>query len=525
MIRKPWSFGIAVCLMAAASGPALAQSTTEPPPRAQESPQDLQTPRQSPAGIPQPGGDVPSTAVHPPEKKVALEFTSLSLMRKKGIISQAEFESALKDMGDSLGARAGESLSLMLSKWSLTFYGFVEADMIWDSTQSLNEVPGNSQIARPDTYGGKNSRFMVGIRNSRFGFRARAPEYHKIRASANLEFDALGNQASTFTEAQTWTNPAIRVRHYNLRIETPIVDFLAGQYWSLFGWQAFYFPNTVEIMGLPAELFHRDIQFRVSKTIKTAPINIEIAAALVRSPQRDSGLPEGEGGVRLIVNKWTGMQTVNSTGTSIAPLSVGVSSTVRTYKLTQFAAAPKTAVSITAWGVAADGFIPILPATPDKKGNALSLTGEYVYGHGVADQYTGMTGGVANAELPNPTMATPAPAYTANIDPGLVVYSADGRAHLIQWQTFNIGLQYYLPGLNGRVWVAGAFSRSNSDNSRLYGAAAKVRDTELWSDANLFWDITPAIRVGAEYAWFQDHYVDGIEATNHRFQFSAFYLF
>ena len=25
----------------------------------------------------------------------------------------------------------------------------------------------------------------------------------------------------------------------------PVVDFLAGQTWSLFGWQPFYFPNSV----------------------------------------------------------------------------------------------------------------------------------------------------------------------------------------------------------------------------------------------------------------------------------------
>src|SRR5262249_28182402 len=155
-----------------------------------------------------------------------------------------------------------------LSKWSLTFYGFVEADFIHDSTESLNEVPGNALIARPTTYAGSHDRFMVGIRNSRFGFRIRAPEFHKVRASANLEFDALGNQPNTATEGQVWTNPAIRVRHYNLKIETPIFDILGGQYWSLFGWQTFYFPNTVEIMGMPNQLFHRDIQFRVSKTFK-----------------------------------------------------------------------------------------------------------------------------------------------------------------------------------------------------------------------------------------------------------------
>jgi hypothetical protein len=33
------------------------------------------------------------------------------------------------------------------------------------------------------------------------------------------------------------------------------------------------------------------------------------------------------------------------------------------------------------------------------------------------------------------------------------------------------------------------------------------------------------VRIGLEYACFIDHYVDGIQATNHRGQFSGFFLF
>ena len=56
------------------------------------------------------------------------------------------------------------------------------------------------------------------------------------------------------TEAAYFTNPTFRVRHANFKIETPIVDFLVGQYWQLFGWGSAYQPNSVEIQGLPGEV-------------------------------------------------------------------------------------------------------------------------------------------------------------------------------------------------------------------------------------------------------------------------------
>jgi hypothetical protein len=473
----------------------------------------------------------PEVPPPPPEKKIAIGFSTLNLLLQKGVITQAEYESAMKDLGESVGVKAGESFSLVLSKWSATIYGFAEADFIYDSTQSLNEVPGNTAIAKQDTYAGSHARFTGSIRNSRIGLRIRAPEWHHIRASAVAEMDFLGTQATTTSETATFTSPLFRARHYALKVETPIIDLLAGQWWSLFGWQPNYFPNSVEIMALPSMLFLRTPQFRVSKTFKTAPVNVELAVAMVRSPQRNSGTPEGQAGARLIVNKWTGVQTVNSTGTQISPLSFGISGTLRQFNFPEFSAEPKNNLSLTGWGVAASAFIPVIPGRENKRGNSLSLTAEYVYGYGVADEYVGLTGGVANAELPNPMMKTPAPVYATDIDAGMVVFTADGAAHLVQWETFMVGAQYTFPGLNGRLWIAGNYSRSDSNNSQNYGAAGKVRQGEDFADANLFFDLTPSVRFGTEYAWFNDHYGTGngkvaaVDSTNHRFQFSTFFIF
>jgi hypothetical protein len=33
------------------------------------------------------------------------------------------------------------------------------------------------------------------------------------------------------------------------------------------------------------------------------------------------------------------------------------------------------------------------------------------------------------------------------------------------------------------------------------------------------------MRLGVEYAWFQDKYLDGNSGTNHRVQFSAWFIY
>jgi hypothetical protein len=80
-------------------------------------------------------------------------------------------------------------------------------------------------------------------------------------------------------------------------------------------------------------VFSRAPQFRLSHMFKTDAVNMEIAVAAVRPPQRDSGLPDGQAGLRLILNDWKGMRTAGGTGTSVDPLSVGVSGVARRFRL------------------------------------------------------------------------------------------------------------------------------------------------------------------------------------------------
>jgi hypothetical protein len=366
----------------------------------------------------------------------------------------------------------------------------------------------------------------------------KAPEYYGVRASAMIESDFLGTQLpvgtgpyavpsatnSAFgTEAAYFTNPTFRIRHMNLKVETPVVDILFGQYWQLYGWGSAYQPNTVEIQGLPGELYARTPQLRISKTVKAYPVTFEAAVAAVRPFQRDSATPDGEGGLRLAIDSWTGVQTVGSAGTQISPLSVAVTGLVRHVAVNSFPVNGTNTTDLTMGAVAADAFVPVIPGTKESKDNSLSLNGEFSTGYGDADMYTGLTGGVG---FPAP----PTGSYAPDIDPGVVTFDYSGKLHGIQWTSYLIGLQYYVPGTDGKLWISGNYSRLQSANIHYYaegtiGSSSSLMHADNWFDVNLFVDPLPAVRFGVEFATTKTTYVDSIYAINHRGQLSGFFIF
>jgi hypothetical protein len=481
-----------------------------------------------PSAAPSAPGTPPLTAAAaPPDatKAVAAEFTSLRVLRSKGVISQEEYDSALRDLGETSGMRAGDGNTFVLGKWATTLYGFVEADGIYDTTQSLNEIAGNTQIMRPGTFGGDHNRAQFSIRNSRLGFRLKAPETNGIRTSAQLEMDFFGGPApASGAEATVFNNPVLRVRHMNMKIETPIVDFMLGQYWTLFGWQALYLPATIGIQGVPGGIFSRQVQARVSKTITTSAFTFEAAIAALRPPQRDSARPAGQAGLRFALNNWTAPQTANFTGTAIQPLSVAVTGDLRSVRIPEFAEKPSYTNSKMGGGVAVDAFIPVIPGGKETKGNSLALNGELSTGSGTSDLYTSQGGGVANPALPIPMGGTTAPTFDPHIDGGIAIYDPNGALHLVQWTAFLVGIQYYFPG-SGNLFASANYSRTQSSNTTDLGTDAKTRKSEEWFDFNLYWDLVPSVRFGAEYAHFRDVYNDGGHAINNRGQLSAAFLF
>jgi len=62
------------------------------------------------------------------------------------------------------------------SRWAVTLYGFVEADLIYDTTRSYNDSIGSALVARKETYEGRNGRTQFSIRNTRLGFALESPQ-------------------------------------------------------------------------------------------------------------------------------------------------------------------------------------------------------------------------------------------------------------------------------------------------------------------------------------------------------------
>jgi len=412
------------------------------------------------------------------------------------------------------------------AKWDATLYGFAELDAIWDSTQGFGELAGGSLIARSGSLAGDNGQTTFTGRNSRIGFKVAAPEVNNIKASAQLEMDFLGNQPPGISEASLYNNATFRVRHMNLKVETPYVDVLAGQYWSLFGFQSLFHPNTVAIQGVPGQIYSRVQQLRVGKVIKGGAVDVEIQVAANRPAERSSQTPDGVAGVKLMLPTMKAWHTAGSTGSSLDSSAIGVSVIGRRFTPPEFSATPKATTKANGYGVSVDALIGVIPATKKSHAGALTLSGNFVYGFGLADQYSGFNGGVANQALPQPTPPPTTPVtYTAVLDGGLAQFASDGTLHPIQWTSILGGAQFYI---NDMVWISANYSHMSSGNAKLFGAGnaySKVLDSSNWADGNVMADITPAVRVGLEYSWFNQTYADSVSATDHRVQGSFFFIF
>ncbi len=407
------------------------------------------------------------------------------------------------------------------SQWKLTPYGFAEFDFDYDDTRSFADSINGNIAAHPGTQAGDNPRFQSTIRNSRIGFKMTAPEVGGIKPTGVLEGDFFGYDPNppTTSEAGFFNNPTFRIRHAYVKLESDAVNVLGGQTYHVLGWQNYFFPASLGFLGLPNQLFGRTTQLRLNHTFKSDAVNLDVSVAGFRPVQRDSAVPDGEAGLMLAINHWKGISTPGNGGTAAFPAAIGVSGLVRRFRVDQFAAKPNGVSTDTGWAVAADAMIPIIPAIDNTdRSNALTLIGEYTIGSGDADQFTGMTAGASFPTIPGGATFAP------DIDNGLVTYDSAGILHTINWRTFEIDLQYYLP--SGRAFFALNYTQSDSTNmADLFPKSASVFKESQYFDANLFFDVTPSVRVGAGYQYVVQTFTDNSVAHNNRYEALMLYFF
>jgi hypothetical protein len=244
-------------------------------------------------------------------------------------------------------------------------------------------------------------------------------------------------------------------------------------------------------------------------------------------------VPDVNGGLRFSVNKWKGISTPGNTGTVAIPASIGVSGTVRQFKVNAFTPPPvQSSNSVMGWGLSVDALVPIISASSaNDRGNRLTLIGSFVTGTGIGDLVTAI-GGASFPTLPNPAQANPAPLYNGDIDNGIVSFDTQGVLRTIDWQAFKVGVQYYFPP-SGRLILSANYTQAHSNNmAKLFpkGGAeiellGRVADWSQYADVNLFWDVTPAVRVGVSGQYTSVEYLDGNKPHNLRAMGQALYAF
>ena len=469
-----------------------------------------------------------------------LTLTTLDALHKKGMMTDKEYNDALQEM-ISVGMKAATSPTFIVGRFVTTFYGYLEGDVIHDSQRVVTDgYGGHPTLNLNGTFAGDNGRTVFSSRGTRLGFRFAAPAVEGIRVRGLFEMDFVGNSpfnpntpatragsatSLAGTESAFFTNPTPRLRHGLLQVDSELVTFWIGQTWNVMAFEAAFLPTSVQSQGLPGQLFGRNPQVRLSKTIDAKAFTVEVAAAAVRPPQMDAEIPDLQGGVKINIPSITGVQSIGSTATTISPLSVAVTGAYRWFKLANTATVTGAATgtnttattNVNGSAIAVDAFIPVI--TAKQRGTfALSLLGEATTGSGYADLFSGLTGGAGIGAPTGVTAAGYAP--FVNIDAGNAGWDINGTLRTVEWRTLLLDAQISF----GNWVLAGNYSNVYSDNIQLFTGANWYQ--QVWWDANLIWDPWPGVRFGLEYArTLQKKVGTNFLANNSRLFFAGFFLF
>lgn len=431
-------------------------------------------------------------------------------------------------LGLSLVSTANAATTLMeANDWKVQIGGFLETDLIMDSTRSFNETVGNNPVALPGTANGENGRTAMSARHSRLSFTITPPVQDDWKSKGYLEMDFMGYQpnanaaaAPSVSEATFYQNPSLRFRHAYFSAERNGWSYLVGQGWSLFGWQPTYVVTTLAPSPGPGILYARAPQFTVIKTMAGDTNTWQAGLSIARPAQRDSNMPNIDLGVRWAL---TGYKSGFGTSTSdqkVESLSVGLSGTFRQF-VTADTNATNSALSKTnGSAVAVNALIPIIPATEKDPSNTLTLTAEYSAGSGYNDQLSNSGLGLTTFNGSGSSRAN-----QVSLDGGYGNFNG-ADFELTKLQSTAAQLQYHF-ATETPTFVTLGYSELSSSNAKDLGA---TYDKTKMVNANIFHDLTKQIRVGFEYAKYTTTYTlagDAQERSpeNNRYMLAGYFRF
>jgi len=445
---------------------------------------------------------------------------------------------SMEDLNSAVGALTSKVNALEKKGPSVEVHGFVQSDIINDSTQSFNETVGDGAVKQNGSYVGDNGWTQFSLRNSRISLLAK-DSVGGWDTKGYIEADFLGYDqegygasaggnllATQNSEYKFYTQPTFRLRHAFVEADSDGWQILAGQWWSLFGWNMDYVLATVAEAPVMATLYERTPQLRIMKTIgDDKSMQLQIATDIEKADEAAGQVPNINFGLRFLMNDIKGRFCSSTGAAKLMPLSIGLSERNGLYSYdTQAQGVPAGAGynnNQSQWGsaVAADVLLPVLPAAEGKDDPSIVITGEWTMGAGDTLQFngggfTGMTGSLSSAGAP--------------LDGGIIGTAGDGTITLVQIQSLNAQMQIFLPPSIGTIVTFG------------YGEIFSPNDIGLgatWNDdkvmfANVMQDLTKEIRVGLEYASFDTHYSPSFggvnkftDAIDNRVQLSTWYRF
>ncbi len=436
---------------------------------------------------------------------------------------------AQEDVNSALGSLANRVSDVEKKQaMEVAVHGFAELDGIYDTAfMGLgSEVIGDSaQIPKLNSPYNTSGEAQFSPRNSRIDFLAKT-SVDGWATSGYVEADFFGapyGSSDGGSELKEYTQPTLRIRHAYLDAQDDGWDIMAGQYWTLFGWNGDNVLASLSVTPDMGSLYERTPRFGVMKTFGD-DAQVQIAADAERPEQALSGIPNFNGGIRFKLADWAAQFNYGTGAAKLVPLSIGISGRLATYALPSSAAAAAVTTNnspltdVTGSGIAVDVQLPVLTATEQTKKDdpTLILCGEWMMGYGVADVLNGWNGG----GITTPDYF----AGTGNLDSGIAGVEGTGAnaaVSLIEDQSWTYQLQFHLPQSIGTILTAG-YGEAYSSNARAF-------TTSTYNDVNgmfvnVMQDFTDSIRAGIEYSRFEDAYFTG-SAVDHRLQLSSWYRF
>jgi hypothetical protein len=455
---------------------------------------------------------------------------------------------AQEDVNSAIGALTKQVNDLASKGPSVEIHGFAQADFINDSTQSFNETVGDGKVAVPGVTApatiangpGDNGYSQFSTRNSRISLLSKE-SMGDWNFKGYIETDFLGasNSASNY---KLWSQPTLRIRHaYVQADQNGGWTFLAGQWWSQFGWNMDYVLATVAEPPVMATLYERVPQFRIQYTTGDSKgMQLQFGIGAEQPDQEISQVPTQTAGIRLLLNDMKGFFCSSTGKDKMVPFSIGISGRNALYVWGDGLSTPlndKLDQSIWASAIAGDIQIPVLPAAEGKDDPSIVLTGEYTYGAGDTLPYNG--GGFGGAPNINqsvggglPTggygISATNPVYT-EVDNGAVAAVNGGLTPLII-QGYNGQIQITLPKSVGTIVGAGYGEVFCTNASVAQTGATGGKPNVSYNDDNNYFvnvmqDLSKNTRIALEYDQFVTHYVNGTQGTDQRLQLSSWYYF